>query len=850
MTHAAPPPLWPHQRDAVDGAVKFLTDHPRTTLIAACGSGKTRIGAQVTAELMPADRRVLLAAPSVELLAESLREHATCADDPGLMIAVCSEGGSAARLDADPSTRGTEVTTDPALLAALLRTPGPATVACTYQSLDVLRQAHARHSVAPWSLAILDEAHRTAGAWGKPWAAVHDDALIPAERRLYMTATPRLLAERGEERAASMDDEALFGPVCYRLSFAEAIGRGLLADYRVLVPVVTHAEILRVVAARDAAALDAGAGAVDPALLALQVAMLRSAAQYGIRRVITFHNRVAEAEAFARSMHTAERLLPAGERPERLTALHLGSRHGPQQRRTVLDALRSPDPGLVVVANAGVLAEGVDVPAVDAVAFLSPRDSPEAATQAVGRALRTGGRADKTAMVIIPVPLGPEDTPESALEGSAYAPVWRTVRALRAHDERLAQHTDAARYARGRAAYDAAPAPLAMPQWLAIAGVPVPAHFADAIALKLVRESSAPWQERYGEAVAFFERHGHLAPHENAEPTLHAWLYRQRRMRRDGQLTEERIALLDRVGMAWNPFEEAWARGIAAARAYHALHGHLRVPSELSWGAEPGFPLGKWLTSARREHRKGTLAAERFAQLDALGFAWSTLPKSEQDWNRKYEAARAHHAAHGNLRGPVFKKWLIAQRRARRRGELAAWKIAALDALGVSWEPLEDNLARGLEAARAFHTTHGHLRVPGDAVAGDPHFGLREWIARQRMARTQGALDAERIQALDALGMVWAVFDESWEAYLAATAGYGARHGVAPVRGSTYGQPPLNIYDWLVRQRGKHRDGTLDPKRAARLLQLLGPGWADGTWPAASAPVQGTREPTSGGTRQ
>ena len=837
MNTRAHVPLWPHQRDAVAAAVRTLKTVPRTTVVAACGSGKTRVGAHVAADLVPEHGRVLFTAPSVELLAQTLREHAAGPREAGLLIAVCSGGAALARLHGDPDLREAEITTDPALLAALLKAPGPATVACTYQSLDVLREAHAHHGLPPWPLVIVDEAHRTAGARGKPWAAIHDDAVVPARRRLYMTATPRLLAEGGEEPAASMDDEALFGPVCFRLPFAEAIERGLLADYRVVVPVITHADILRIVAAQDTARqLDAGMGAVDPALLAVQVALLRSAAQYGIRRVITYHNRVAEAAAFARSMHAAAALLRPHERPERLTALHGESKQSAHEQRAALQALGSHEPGLVVVANAGMLAEGVDVPAVDAVAFLAARDSPEAVTQAVGRALRTAGQPDKIATIVIPVPLGTDHTPESALETSAYAPVWRTVRALRAHDERLAERVDAVRFARGRAAYQPRPPRLALPQWLQIAGVAVPEGFADAIALRMVRESTPAWEEMYGRAVAHRERHGHLSPERKNERELCDWLIRQRKRYRDGVLMPQRAARLEQIGIAWTPSDEQWARGLAVVRSFHQAHGHLNAPQPLVWG-DPPFALGVWLSTARQNRKKGVLSAARIADLDALGMDWTP---AQSAWTRSLQIARAYHAEHGHLTPPnqlewgdppiALGRWVSRQRSARDAGKLTAQQIAQLDELCIAWNgPSDKHWAARIRELRAYLREHD-----GAAPTEEHAAGLTHWLTSQRKHDRAGTLAPERsAQLQQILGSGWTgtpAADDAWTIRFEQFRAFLDEHdGAKPTE-----EANQDLYRWLGGQKNRHRNrGGLRPEREAALAELLGAGWADGT--AASA---------------
>ncbi|WP_189308771.1 DEAD/DEAH box helicase family protein, partial [Streptomyces albospinus] len=226
--------LRPHQKEAVTAATKTLRTHPRASVVAACGTGKTLIAAR-TAFRLAAHGRVLVLVPTLDLLSQTVRSwHA--AGRKGPAVAVCS----ARQAVEHPSAGDIPMTTDPAELAAL--TPaedGPVTVYATYASLPTLLAAHHTHRLPAWDLAVVDEAHRTAGRLGKAWAAIHHNDQIPAHRRLYLTATPRIWDpdnDRADDPVASMDDETLFGPVAYRLTLSDAIDLGLLADYQILVP--------------------------------------------------------------------------------------------------------------------------------------------------------------------------------------------------------------------------------------------------------------------------------------------------------------------------------------------------------------------------------------------------------------------------------------------------------------------------------------------------------------------------------------------------------------------------------------------------------------------------------------
>ena len=822
--------LWPHQRDAVDAAVKTLHDETRATVVAACGAGKTRIGGQIAVQLVPAGGRLLIIAPTLDLIAQTLGEYESWSGRAALgrLVAVCSDRDAVSYSTEDLAARHVAVTTDPAVLAEVLAEPGRATVACTYQSLGVLRTAHAEHGLGAWSLVIVDEAHRSAGARGKAWALIHDDTAIPARRRLYLTATPRLLGEERDD-AVGMDDERVFGPTCHRLTFAEAIERGLLADYRVLVPVITDAAVRALVAdaAQDAPHLTAGRFAVSAEMLATQIAVLRAVHEHEVRRMVTFHHRVADATAFATSLPAAAELLDAHERPARLAAFEIDGYQQPEQRRTILRHLGTNDPGVVVVANARVLAEGVNVPAIDAVAFIDARDSPESTAQAVGRALRLGGRRGKIATIIVPVLLHPDETPEAALDGSAYASVWHTIRALCTHDERLAERLDTARFELALRDYQPVSEIARMPDWFSLTGVPVPDGFARAVSIRMVQATTSPWHEGYAHAHAFHAEHGHLLPGSEDEQ-LNRWLIRQRVRRKHDDLSADRIARLDQLGMVWDTREQEWESALAIARAYRAAHGHLDPSSDESW-ADPPFPIGSWVVQLRARHRRGAVPADRVAALDMLGISWNPLAEK---WADHLATARAYHAEYGHINVPSVLHWgeparalgdfVAHQRRLYRKGRLPADRVAALEELGISWDEL---WWRNLAAVEAYQQECGHLRAPGSLRVGQPPFLLCAWLSQQRADRRAGQLSAGQIAALDRLGMVWDVRDQAWQAGLAAAQACHRERGSLTVTSTeAFGEPPVRLSTWLSRIRRKRAEGELTGDQIAQ-LDALGMVW-------------------------
>ncbi|MGW1055958.1 Helicase associated domain protein [Streptomyces sp. NPDC002521] len=747
----APLELRPHQKDAVTAATRILGQQPRASVIAACGTGKTLVAARTTARIAPRGRALVLL-PTLDLLSQTIRSwHA--AGRKGSTVAVCSARQA---LDHEPLGADVPMTTDPADLAALTTTsrPGPVTAYATYASLPAVVAAHRDHHLPAWDLVVVDEAHRTAGRLGKAWAAVHHDDQLPAARRLYLTATPRIWdpddAQDGDEEAvASMDDENLFGPVAYRLTLSDAIDLGLLADYQILVPVVTDTDL------RDWLATGPGAGVDGLRLAGRQVAALRAIHDHQLRRILTFHHRVADARAFATTLHATAATLPASLRPDDLWADWISGNHPPQtRRRLLLEFASHTDPHTpAVLSNARVLGEGIDVPAIDAVVFADPKNSPVDTVQAVGRALRQQPGAGKKAALVVPVYLTPGEDPDDLLGADAYTPLWHTIQALRAHDDRLE-----ARLADPRTHRPTMP-PEDPEAWLHFDRPTQAEEVALALSLRVLAPKSAEWRRGLKAARRYHRAHDHLDVPQTYEDStgypLGRWLTWQRHLRTTGALDPARAQALERLGIIWRPRQQAFDRGLAHAAAYVARHGHLAVPVET---IHDDFALGRWLATQRT--RADQLAAERAAALTALDRWWN--PPWPITWQRAYHDTRR--GLTDAKTAPEAGEWLQAQR--AHALALHPEQQRLLTALGLDLLPesastppqpqltaRERAFQRGLAAARAFLDREGHLNVPQrhiEDVEGDP-VRLGQWLTNLR--RRKAALSPQRRQTLAQLGL-------------------------------------------------------------------------------------------------
>jgi superfamily II DNA or RNA helicase len=821
----------PHQKRAIRDVLRGFEYNDRGQLIMACGTGKTLVGLWL-AETMRAQRTLVLV-PSLSLLAQTLRAWRANATRPFEALPVCSDETVRGEdvLFAHSSDLPFPVTTDASEIATFLRKRGPRVVFSTYQSSPKIAEVFANRRVPGFDLAIADEAHRVAGSVAKDFGTILDDRAIRAERRLFMTATPRYVqkwvrqrAEEADIEIASMDDPERFGPVLHRLTFGEAIDKELLSDYRVAIVGVDD-KTYRGYAERGTFVTTGDGEITDARTLAAQIGLAKAMRKWDLSRIVTFHSRVQWARRFADSMPQVVSWMPAEQRPKgMLWGDHVSGAMPSGERDVRLDRLRDVGAGeRGLLANARCLAEGVDVPTLDGVAFIDPRRSEVDVVQAVGRAIRKA-KDKTTGTVVLPVFVGKGQDAETTIETSAFDHVWQVLNALRSHDESLAEELDELRRELGRrGSLGKRPAKIKL-----VLPVGVGASFARAFDARLVETTTSSWEFGLGRCLAWCELHGSLGTVVGEDVAfdgfnLGQWLANKRRAKRKDELSEDRIAALDELGIVWNPMETTWNRRLAVCRAWCELHGSLATVGEDV--VLDGFNIGSWLANKRRAKRKDELSEDRIAALDELGIVWD--PR-ETKWEAGLAFCRAWCEEHGSLatveHGVVahrFKlgSWLDNRREDKRKDRLSEDRIAALDELGIVWDPVETTWEEGLAACREWCEEHGSFAtVKFDTIFEGLKLGA--WLNHRRQERKQGQLSEDRIAALDELGIVWNPMETKWEAGLAVCRAWCEEHGsLATVKIQTVIKG-FRLGSWLNNRRQKRKQGQLSEDRIAALDEL------------------------------
>lgn len=471
-----------HQQTALNAVAAGLKDAERGKLIMACGTGKTFTSLKIAEQQAGKGKRVLFLVPSLSLLSQSLTEWTQESATPLHSFAVCSDSDVGKKRKAEDDAvqvfthelRYPATTKADRLAAEMLKRHDAehmSVVFSTYHSIDVISRAQADHGLAAFDLVICDEAHRTTGAtFGDDdesnFVRVHDADYIRATKRLYMTATPRiygdnakLKAESGEVTLCSMDDEALYGKELFVINFSEAVQRGLLTDYKVLVLTVEESTISRrlqemlkdennqlkvddaakIVGCWKALAKQGLAenlvGDEQPMKRAVAFCQVISPNYKGTKHKVSSINiasmfqSVVEAYQESENIDEASRII--------CEAVHVDGGMNASAKETKLNWLKEEPPANTcrILSNVRCLSEGVDVPALDAVLFLTPRNSQVDVVQSVGRVMRNAP-GKKRGYVVLPVVIPAGMEPHEALnDNQTYKVVWQVLQALRSHDD-------------------------------------------------------------------------------------------------------------------------------------------------------------------------------------------------------------------------------------------------------------------------------------------------------------------------------------------------------------------------------------------------------------------------------
>ena len=748
------------QIEALRRIGETLANSDRAHVVMACGTGKTLVALWAAEALKPTT--VLVLVPSLMLLQQILDDWSRHNNwgTAFSYICVCSDpellrdkNDTIAIRRSDAEFR---VDTDPDVVRRFIQRYTPNSIKVvfsTYQSSPIVSEG--MRGLPPFDIAVFDEAHKTATREGSFFAHSLSDENVRIQKRLFLTATPRKNDIRhrdreGDFKFASMNDETVYGPRAYTLTFGEAAQQGIICNYKVVISVVDGQEI-NDFTLKHGITLAEG-DLIRAGWVANQIAIERAIDETGAKRAITFHSRVSSAKEFsADGARGIKQFLPE------FYVSHVNGEQKSSERKQLIRDFR--DAPKALITNARCLTEGIDVPAVDMVAFIDPRHSKIDIAQATGRAMRKPRGSNKeVGYVVIPLFLEreSEETLEEALKRSEFSDVADVLNAMQEQDDDLVQIVREMQEAKGRGElFD--PKRLSEKIEVIEPAIELSALKSNIFA-EIVNTIGISWDEMFGKLVLFREKQGHCrVPGGYEDGKLGKWVSHQRRFAKLGTLSSIRKQRLDQIGFAWDPYETDWEEGYLHLKAYKERCGHCRVPLDHQ---VDGFPLGEWAHGLRT--RKSSLTVERLARLEELGFTWGLY---EADWESGFGCLKTFKEREGHCRVPKNHKengfnlgqWVNNQRRLK--AQIPVERRQRLDALGFMWDLYEADWEKGYGYLKIYKDRTGHCLVPQNHKENG--FRLGRWVSIQRRERI--SMPEQRREKLDELGFVWDVLAYRWE---------------------------------------------------------------------------------------
>ena len=760
----------PHQIKAIEDATAGLKTSDRGQMIMACGTGKTFTTLWIK-EALEADTTLVLL-PSLSLLSQTMWEWAWAGNTDFDILNVCSDttvGTKNKPEDMKVSDVSIPVTSKVEKIIEFLKQPKPKVIFCTYQSSDLIAQAQLDDAVPTFNLAVADEAHRCAGKADAGFATILDGEKIRASKRLFTTATPRYFGKAIKDEAKArdlavvgMDDEAIFGPVIHKLTFGQAIEQELLTDYQVVIVGVDEPMVREWIENYEIVSTDPD-NQTDARTLAAKIGMLKAVKDYDLKRVISFHSRVAGAKQFSDELVDVANLIEPANRPEGtfLSDYVSGAMKAGDRKKKIdrLKVLEGYDRG--ILTNARCLAEGVDVPSLDGVAFIDPRGSQVEIIQAVGRAIRKvrGAAVQKKGTIVLPVFIEDGDDHEASIEASNFKPVWDVLKALRAHDGVLADTLD--QYRTNMAKNVSQSRESINDKIIFDMPVSVDVAFSSALRTVLVEASTESWEFWFGLLEQFKEAEGHCKVPDRFKLDgygLGSWVGNQRA--KQGSLPSERKQRLDDIGFIWAPHTTAWEEGYQKLLSFSINQGHSKVPTKFL--CDDGFQLGSWVD--RQRQSLNIMSAKRVSLLSALPeWSWNSL---DAKWNTALaalqqfcETAELYKLKKNHITEDGIKlgKWLRIQ--FANKKNISSDRKDLLEAIpGWDWS-LKGMVWKHGYSRLCMYVATNEGELPTQSYM-DNDFKLGSWVQQQRTYKS--GLSLKQVSKLEEIsGWFWLVSEKT-----------------------------------------------------------------------------------------
>ncbi|TAH20825.1 MAG: hypothetical protein EAZ08_05445, partial [Cytophagales bacterium] len=801
-----------HQQKAIDNCIEFFSIESRGQLIMPCGSGKTLTALWIKEHLKPKNTLVLV--PSLALLRQIKEDWARQKNTQYHYLCVCSETdidkNEANEIDSFVTHTyeiGGRVTTDVKVILDFIQTDFEKVIFSTYQSLPQIERALQGSNIY-FDFVLCDEAHKTAGVNQGLFSIIHDDKKIPAHKRLYMTATPRIISENIKKKlnenlqyAYDMSNPEIFGYEFYRMTFKEAIEKGILVDYKIITVGITDEQIADYVKERryisDKNTIEDIANNY-----ALETVMQR----YNATHAITFHSRVQYAADFSKRHK---------ELFKNVTTMHVSGTQSTNYRNIVMNEFKNSVKA--VMSNARCLTEGVDVPAIDLVYFCDPKNSKVDIVQATGRALRQDRKKGKTmGYIVIPIYHTKKNEVENAISNSNFKNLITVIRALCDQDERLQDEINQLAYGKGKKSgfskLEFISGEIFTEGKIHLLGFEE--KLKNNLFDQVIEKTSDSWDLWFLQLKDYLTENNNEYPLLEENATLYRWIAAQRGFKKKKLLFFEQIKQLNSINFIWDLQEHIWNMQFEALEKYAQENDF-----------EPSIKeeIGKWYNTQKNLLNKGILLEERKLKIQALQFKGSS---KQGEWQRRF-AELVKFRADNPEKWPNYDRktqdksenelpiFCQQMRKYYRENTLSEYWVDKLLSINFNFEGKVDNWREIYKKLEMYVEKYQNLP--------DHRNNLYNWILLQIDRYKDNTLTIEQKQLLDKINIIeWyenRQYQKSWENWYENVKTFYELTNKLP----TF-HADKQLGSWLNTQRTVYKKGELSQEQIEK-LERLGMVW-------------------------
>lgn len=770
--------LRPHQQEAHDAVIGAFKDKDRCHIIMACGTGKTLTSLAIAESMSP--QSIVIFVPSLALINQFMKEWVTNTSWLNFQIlAVCSDKSVAKGVVEDESLLLEKICFPVSnniyeIKNFLNKKNGNVKVIfSTYQSAMLLCGLE-------FEVGIFDEAHKTAGYNKGLYGYPLFDKNIKIAKRLFMTATPRRAFIKGRKSKEdkfvySMDDEELYGQRVYALSFRKAINLGLICNYKVIVSVLEH-----------------NAQYITNKKFEMQekaIALYKSIVTTGAKKIITFHGSVKDASDFASIFRKCA--------PKNIDISHISSKQKLDDRALVMNTFKSASSA--ILTNAKCLTEGVDVPAIDMVAFMSPKSSTIDVIQAIGRCLRNSfGKT--TGYIFLPLLINLDNLASAGkLEYGKYNYIWQILSSISEQDSELTDiirnlSTTNEKYFNSKV----------LNNYVKIHGMS--ANIENLIGVKLISELKNEWEDMCIKLTNFKKINGHFNIKREEDYELFKWLNKQCSNYKCNKMNNIRVKKLKKIGFNFlNSYDTTWFKNLKLYNAYKKG----KRPS-----VTPEFNALGWGRRQRKDYRDQKLEKNKIDALKKTGFIFSSLSKKRI--NDKIQDLLDYKNKHGNWEvpaGTILGKWVRKMRKLNKNGTINIDTQKKLKDMEFDFEIKNHN-------EQVWNENYAlYLKLKDTPELG---YHLSWWITLQREAKEKGVLSKDRIKKLLLAGFVFRDHNIriSTLKIIARLQDFYKKNKTYMVPAQAWNKETHSLYVNTMKWRKAKREGTLDKNIEDKLNEI------------------------------